>query len=377
MDYKRVKLGEVADITRGISYKGADYSTVDNTSAEAFINLKCISADGFRWDGIKYYSGKHKPNQSTGKGDLLIANTDLTRNREVIGNSILVPKLDRDQMCFSHHLTKIEIHDENILNKKYLYYYLKAPKVRSYMIGNSDGTTVVMLPAKAISKLEIEMPNLKIQEKIVHILSALDQKIELNNQQNETLFELGRQLYIEKFENNQTIGKVELGNFFPVITGKKDANASSENGKYPFFTCSKTISKIDDYVFDTSAILLAGNGDFNVKFYRGRFDAYQRTYVLIPNNPEYLGFLYWAISYNLPRITANYRGSVIKFITKGNIENFKIPFVDNKYIPTFMKYLEKIEKNNQQNKVLAGLRDALLPKLMSDEINLNEVTINE
>ena len=225
--------------------------------------------------------------------------------------------------------------------------------------------------------LEVIMPDLEAKKIIVRILSALDQKIELNNQQNETLFELGRQLYIEKFENNQTIDKVELGNFFPVITGKKDANASSENGKYPFFTCSKTISKIDDYVFDASAILLAGNGDFNVKFYRGKFDAYQRTYVLIPNNPEYLGFLYWAISYNLLTITANYRGSVIKFITKGNIEGFKVPFVDNKYIPTFMKYLEKIEKNNQQNEVLAGLRDVLLPKLMSGEINLNEITINE
>ena len=99
--------------------------------------------------------------------------------------------------------------------------------------------------------------------------------------------------------------------------------------------------------------------------------------MLIPNNPEYLGFLYWAISYSLPKITANYRGSVIKFITKGNIENFKVPFIDNKYIPVFMKYLEKIEKNNQQNKVLASLRDALLPKLMSGEINLNEATINE
>lgn len=263
------------------------------------------------------------------------------------------------------------------INKAFLYYSLKNDDFFKYVMATAKGTKMPRGDKSAIMDYELEVPDLETQKKIVRILSALDQKIELNNQQSKNLFELGRQLYIEKFENNETIDKVELEDFFPVVTGKKDANASSENGKYPFFTCSKTISKIDDYVFDNSAILLAGNGDFNVKFYRGKFDAYQRTYVLIPNNPDYLGFLYWAISYNLPRITANYRGSVIKFITKGNIESFKVPFVDNEYIPAFMKYLERIEKNNQQNKVLAGLRDALLPKLMSGEINLNEATINE
>lgn len=221
--------------------------------------------------------------------------------------------------------------------------------------------------------LEVIMPDLETQKKIVRILSALDKKIELNNQQNETLFELGRLLYVEKFENNEAIDKVELKHFFPVVTGKKDANVSSEKGKYPFFTCSKAISRIDDYVFDADAILLAGNGDFNVKFYRGKFDAYQRTYVLIPNNPEYLGFLYWAISCNLPKLTANYRGSVIKFITKGNIESFKVPFVENEFILIFMKYLEKIEKNNRENETLVKMRDALLPKLISGEIKLDKI----
>lgn len=94
--------------------------------------------------------------------------------------------------------------------------------------------------------------------------------------------------------------------------------------------------------------------------------------MLIPNNPEYLGFLYWAISYNLPKLTANYRGSVIKFITKGNIESFKVPFVENEFILIFMKYLEKIEKNNRENETLVKIRDALLPKLISGEIKLEK-----
>ena len=280
-----------------------------------------------------------------------------------------------EKIVLSQRLFAIKIKDE--FNSKFVYYQMTSDKFQSELKARATGSTVTGLRQPELMKCEIDLPDLKTQKKIVRILSALDQKIELNNQQNKTLFELGQKLYVEKFENDETIAKIELKNFFPVVTGKKDANASSENGRYPFFTCSKTISKIDDYVFDNSAILLAGNGDFNVKFYRGKFDAYQRTYVLIPNNPEYLGFLYWAISYSLPRITANYRGSVIKFITKGNIENFEVPFVDNEYIPVFMRYLEKIEKNNQEDETLSRLRDTLLPKLMSGDINLGEATINE
>ena len=76
-----------------------------------------------------------------------------------------------------------------------------------------------------------------------------------------------------------------FADFLPVITGKKNANVSSDKGLYPFFSCSQDYAWTDEYSFDGSAILVAGNGDFNVKFYCGKFEAYQRTYVLIPYTP--------------------------------------------------------------------------------------------
>ena len=65
-----------------------------------------------------------------------------------------------------------------------------------------------------------------------------------------------------------------------IKTGDKDVNQGSENGKYPFFTCAQEISFSETFSFEGEAILIAGNGNFNVKFYHGRFEAYQRTYVL-------------------------------------------------------------------------------------------------
>ena len=168
-------------------------------------------------------------------------------------------------------------------------------------------------------------------------------------------------------------------NILPVITGKKNANVSSDKGQYPFFSCSQNIAWTDNYSFEGNAILVAGNGDFNVKWYNGKFEAYQRTYVLIPYNPRYTSWLYYAVKYNLAEITSAARGSVIRFITKGNLENFSFlaPRELDKceIIDTFSTINHAIEQRVQENYRLQALRDYLLPRLMSGEINVSSIKI--
>ena len=173
----------------------------------------------------------------------------------------------------------------------------------------------------------------------------------------------------------------KLGEFLPVITGKKNANVSSSKGKYPFFSCSQDMAWTNNYSFEGNAILVAGNGDFNVKFYNGKFEAYQRTYVLIPHNPRFTDWLYYAVKHNLSNITSAARGSVISFITKGNLENFEFAApidLENFNLINVFSSINKIVLNNKkENEKLSGLRDALLPKLMSREIDVSKVKINE
>ena len=78
--------------------------------------------------------------------------------------------------------------------------------------------------------------------------------------------------------------KVRVSDLTKIRTGKLDANASSEDGKYPFFTCSKEPLRISTYTYDCECVLVAGNGDLNVKYYNGKFDAYQRTYIIEDNS---------------------------------------------------------------------------------------------
>jgi len=118
---------------------------------------------------------------------------------------------------------------------------------------------------------------------------------------------------------------VRFGDLVRIRTGKLDANAAVEGGAYPFFTCSKTPSQIATYSFDTSAVILAGNGDFNLKSYSGKFDAYQRTYVIEPLGWE-LGFCFWLVSAQIKRITDNQRGSAIPYLRLGDIADPLVPF---------------------------------------------------
>ena len=182
------------------------------------------------------------------------------------------------------------------------------------------------------------------------------------------------------------IGKIPCGwrvyrlsEFLPVITGKKNANVSSDNGEYPFFSCSQDFSWTDDYSFEGHAILVAGNGDFNVKWYKGKFEAYQRTYVLIPYNERYTSWLYYAVKYNLAKITSAARGSVIKFITKGNLEDFAFAAPSDlcscEIIDTFAAINRKIDCLTQENYRLAAIRDNLLPRLMNGGIDVSDIEI--
>lgn len=120
--------------------------------------------------------------------------------------------------------------------------------------------------------------------------------------------------------------KVRLGNYVKIKTGKLDANASSENGKYPFFTCSIQPLKINSYSYDCECVLVAGNGDLNVKYYNGKFDAYQRTYIIESLDKSVLSvpYLYCFLDKYIETLRFQSIGGVIKYIKLGNLTEAQI-----------------------------------------------------
>lgn len=119
---------------------------------------------------------------------------------------------------------------------------------------------------------------------------------------------------------------------------------------------------------------MAGNGDFNVKLYRGQFEAYQRTYVFSPYNSSDLYLLYYAVKDNMRQLFQGASGSTIKFLTKRMLEEIVV------YVPTAdiykrfnnicEAYQKKIEALKTQILLAQEARDRLLSKLMNGEIEV-------
>lgn len=166
--------------------------------------------------------------------------------------------------------------------------------------------------------------------------------------------------------------KVQLGKLVNVKTGKLDANASSINGAYPFFTCSKEPLKISTYSYDCECVLVAGNGDLNVKYYNGKFDAYQRTYIIEDNGCKkiYIPYLYYFMDKYVEKLRTQSIGGVIKYIKLSNITEVEIvlPNVDiqKKIVDKLDKVNAVINKKNMQLEKLDLLVRSLFIEMFGD-----------
>ena len=140
----------------------------------------------------------------------------------------------------------------------------------------------------------------------------------------------------------------KLGKYVTIKTGKLDANAAIENGKYPFFTCSVTPLRIDDFSYDCECVLVAGNGDLHVKYYYGKFDAYQRTYIIESNDKTLLTvpYLYFFLEKYIETLRKQSFGGIIKYIRLCNLTNAEIPLCG-------------INKQNQITTVLSKLNSVI------------------
>ena len=299
--------------------------------------------------------------------------------RGTVGELAMIPfPMAFNQSCYG-------IRAKDGINSTFLYYLIKH-SVRK-LKAMTHGSVFDTITRDTFANIEVVITDIETQQRVAKILADIDDKVEnnqsINNNLEQQAMALFKSWFIDYEPYNRTVPnnwvEYKLGDFLPVITGKKNTNVSSSIGTYPFFSCSQGITWTDEYSFEGNAILVAGNGDFNVKFYNGKFEAYQRTYVLIPNNPRLSAWLFYAVKYNLNKITAAARGSVIRFITKGTLEDFSfyapLNLDDFDVIDRFTAINNIIASNREESACLSDLRGTLLPKLMSGELDVSNIDI--
>ena len=290
-------------------------------------------------------------------------------------------------MKFQKALHRIRVNRE--MDCYYLYYWFLMAGRAKILDQYFTGSTIKHLPSIKLKEIVIDKPPLEIQKHIGSILSTYDDLIENNQKQIKLLEEAAQRLYKEWFvdlrfpghENVKIVDGVPEGwrksclpEIAPIVTGKKDANFGTKDGNYLFFTCSQEPIKAPSYSFDCDAVILAGNGDFNVKIYRGKFEAYQRTYVFSPYESKYLHLLYFAVKSSMRQLFKGASGSTIRFLKKHMLEEILVWIPDEDTLKQFLScceaFYKKIELLNTQIISLQEARDRLLPKLMSGEIEV-------
>ncbi|MBP3238657.1 MAG: restriction endonuclease subunit S [Lachnospiraceae bacterium] len=151
--------------------------------------------------------------------------------------------------------------------------------------------------------------------------------------------------YLGSIPSNWNLQK---GKFvYRITTGKLDANAEEADGKYPFFTCSNTPKWINTFAFDCEALLVAGNGQVGfTQYYNGKFNAYQRTYVLSDFNYVQPGFLKYYVSALLSEYVADITvGSVIDFIKLDYLKDFIVAIPPEEEQKNITRYLDNACSN--------------------------------
>ena len=167
---------------------------------------------------------------------------------------------------------------------------------------------------------------------------------------------------------------VKLRDYVSIKTGKLDANASNINGQYPFFTCSIQPLRIDNYSYDCECVLVAGNGDLNVKYYNGKFDAYQRTYIIESNDKNVINnkYLYYLINSKIEHLRKNSIGGVIKYIKLGNLTNIEFNKINiqeqEECVDLLDKMQEIIDIRKQQIEELDELIKSQFVEMFGDPI---------
>jgi type I restriction enzyme S subunit len=304
-----------------------------------------------------------------------------TRNSyELVGKTCLFKSNSDEVILYNNNIMRIRFIKS--INPCFVNYSFCSDEIINKLDKFKSGTTnVSAIYYKDLKNLEIPIPPLQEQQRIVAILDEAFSAIDKAKANTELNLKNARELF-ESYLSTVDAPKVSLGILVDIKTGKLNSNAAVENGQYPFFTCSREIFAIDNYAFDLEAILLAGNnasGDFNVKHYKGKFNAYQRTYVITVNKEQRIlyRYLYFQLLKSLKEFKSMSVGANTRFLKLGMIQGLQIALPSLKDQQSIVSKLDALREQTKKLeavyerklKDLEELKKSVLQKAFSGELN--------
>ncbi|MDD5095614.1 MAG: restriction endonuclease subunit S, partial [Dehalococcoidia bacterium] len=302
---------------------------------------------------------------------------------------------------YQNHLHRARLRDDAADSLFALYWLWYAFEVGSVYFGRGNVTTIPNLSQSKLCELPLPVPPLAEQRKIAAVLGLVQRALEQQERLIALTTELKKSLLHQLFthglrgerQKQTEIGPVpeswevvELGSMVNFQTGKLNSNAATPDGEYPFFTCSQETFRINHYAFDTEAILLSGNnaqGIYSVKHFKGKFNAYQRTYVITLKDDNSLpySFLHQALARNLERLRTLSIGTSTKYLTLGVLQNLPVAKPEYEEAVRIGYKLQIVEKRSEhaerQKALLEDLFRTLLYQLMTAQLRVHHLDLHE
>lgn len=311
----------------------------------------------------------------------------------------LVARLDRNGVAVAQRLLTIR-GKKDVLDNGYLLYLLQSPYGQSLLKAKETGTTVTGIKQSEFRKIVLRIPDLETQKRIAKVLSALDDKIELNNQINKNLEEQAQALYKSWFVDFEPFGGVvpadwaqaDIYSLAEVIYGAPFASKYFNNTgdgipiirirdlKEQKFITYTTEKHSKGYLLQKGDIVVGMDGEFRPYIW-GNSQAWlnQRVCVFKNKRPNGKAFLYYTIKPLLLAIEQTQVATTVIHIGKKDFDLFKVTLPANEILDKFdnitTPIIDQIVQNTFENKILCDIRETLLPKLMSGEIDVDNAEI--
>ena len=371
--WKWVKIGDVSDVVSGATPKT---NVVENWDGSiCWITPTDLSRNNGRFliDSSRNITRLGYERCST---SLVPEGTVVMSSRAPIGHlGIAGTELCTNQGCKSFV-------PNSKIDNIFLYYYLKTQISLFQRLGT--GTTFKEISKTSLLKCYVPLPPQAEQERIAGILNRVDEikslREEAYNKATELISSIFHDMagkYTQQTELPAGWKWVKAGDLLNFQTGKLDSNAATPNGSYPFFTCSPETFRTDTYSFETECVLLAGNnakGVFPIKYFNGRFDAYQRTYVIESQDTSLLinKFLFYVLHKQLKMLKNIANGTSTKFLKIGMLRGIKFalpPLTEQKRITERIQKAESIRDAAQESlRKIEELQASMLQKAFRGEI---------
>ena len=267
----------------------------------------------------------------------------------------------------------------NKINPRYLSYYFLTPKHKAFMISMcSHGTTMASLNQGILSKIEIDLPERCIQDRIVSIIAVLDKKRKTNEKLNKNLEQQAQAIYSRMFieHRQESWSTGQLSDLISVKYGKDHKKLA--DGNYPVYGSGGIMRYVEKPLYTGESVLIPRKGTLNNIMYVNEafwsVDTMFYTEMLRPNIAKFV--YHFVKSKNLASLNA---GSAVPSMTTNILNAMQLYIPDEKTLEKFENIVSPMysamQENTKESKILANTRDALLPKLMSGELDVSDIDL--